>query len=261
MYVSAKEAHTVLCTSFHHFELFADLLGGKFKEITKSSFDNRRMLSRKDIAQLPENKPNPTDKECFPGTAMLTVHDDGTEKQIPMSNLKVGDLVKTIGCMDSGSKIGFSQVLLFAHHLPKAWTSFKEIHLRCGHVITLSPWHLVFINNCKTTKFANEVKIDDILILESGQSSSVEVIKDVVLEGAFCPITMEGTILVDGVLASCYANCSNFRGIDGHRVAHGGLLPIRIMAKMKRKKLVIKKIPSMHPYIMFLVRLRFRCMQ
>ena len=38
--------------------------------------------------------------------------------------------------------------------------------------------------------------------------------------GAFTPVTMEGNIVVDGVLASCYAYCD-------HDMAHFGMTPIR----------------------------------
>ena len=38
--------------------------------------------------------------------------------------------------------------------------------------------------------------------------------------GAFTPLTMEGNIIVNGVLASCYAT------VD-HDVAHVGVIPIR----------------------------------
>ena len=42
----------------------------------------------------------------------------------------------------------------------------------------------------------------------------------VIPEGAFVPLTMEGNIVVDGVLASCYA------AID-HNLAHIGMTPLR----------------------------------
>ena len=39
--------------------------------------------------------------------------------------------------------------------------------------------------------------------------------------GAFRPITMEGTIIVDGVLASCYAHSPD------HDLAHFAMAPLR----------------------------------
>ena len=40
------------------------------------------------------------------------------------------------------------------------------------------------------------------------------------LTGAFTPVTMEGNIVVDGVLASCYA-------VVDHDLAHIGMTPMR----------------------------------
>ena len=42
--------------------------------------------------------------------------------------------------------------------------------------------------------------------------------------GAFGPLTMEGTIIVDGVLTSCYA-------VYNKDVAHVALTPIRLLPK------------------------------
>ena len=41
------------------------------------------------------------------------------------------------------------------------------------------------------------------------------------LQGAFTPVTMDGNIVVDGVLASCYA-------FPDHHLAHFGMTPIRL---------------------------------
>ena len=42
-----------------------------------------------------------------------------------------------------------------------------------------------------------------------------------IIVGAFTPVTMEGNIVVDGVLASCYALCQ-------HDLAHLGMAPIHL---------------------------------
>ena len=43
---------------------------------------------------------------------------------------------------------------------------------------------------------------------------------NVIIPGAFTPVTMEGNIVVDGVLASCYA-------FADHDLAHIGITPMR----------------------------------
>ena len=43
--------------------------------------------------------------------------------------------------------------------------------------------------------------------------------------GAFTPVTMDGTIIVDGILASCYA-------FSDHDMAHIGMSPIRWIPRL-----------------------------
>ena len=44
------------------------------------------------------------------------------------------------------------------------------------------------------------------------------------IPGAYVPVTMDGNIMVDGVLASCYA-------FSDHNMAHMGLTPLRLFPK------------------------------
>ena len=43
----------------------------------------------------------------------------------------------------------------------------------------------------------------------------------IICVGAYTPVTKEGNILVDGVLASCYSF------VDDHELAHIGMMPVR----------------------------------
>jgi hypothetical protein len=52
-------------------------------------------------------------------------------------------------------------------------------------------------------------------------SEIVSNVSDVVKQGYMAPLTDEGTLIVDGVAASCYAT------INSHRVAHSALAPMR----------------------------------
>ena len=50
----------------------------------------------------------------------------------------------------------------------------------------------------------------------------------VLFPGAYVPLTMEGTIMVDGVLASCYP-------FGYHDLAHFGMAPIRWFPTLAEK--------------------------
>ena len=66
---------------------------------------------------------------------------------------------------------------------------------------------------------------------------------------------MEGTILVDGVLASCYASMENLAGIDGHAISHAGILPVRLAARAKPPKPTEEDVRGIHPYFSLMANL------
>ena len=47
----------------------------------------------------------------------------------------------------------------------------------------------------------------------------------IIFPGAYAPVTMEGNIVVDGVLASCYA-------FPYHDLAHIGMMPIHLFPQL-----------------------------
>ena len=58
-------------------------------------------------------------------------------------------------------------LMLFAHYLPNDLVSFKRLHLDSGHTITLSPKHMILYGNGKKTKFAEDIQINEVDIIDS----------------------------------------------------------------------------------------------
>ena len=54
-----------------------------------------------------------------------------------------------------------------------------------------------------------------------------EILINLYSPGAYVPLTMEGNIVVDGILASCYASCD-------HDSAHIGMLPIQLFPTLMK---------------------------
>ena len=77
--------------------------------------------------------------------------------------------------------------------------------------------------NC-SFRYAGQITIDDeVLIPENNEVTPTKVISisNFTMQGAYVPLTMEGNIVVDGILASCYPSCY-------HDLGHIGMLPIQL---------------------------------
>jgi len=229
-----------------------DFLGGEFENQKKKEKDNKEKIEKeaKEAGTKKEdsanNKPKPKKgRKCFPSNASTTVLDGGKEKGKSISSLCIGDLVKTL---DKKTKLTkFTQVITFAHFDKETPTQFLKIKAEdCD--ITLSANHLIFTGRSCKTKQAGEVKVNDEITLSSGNFTKVIGIENIEEKGFICPITECGTMLVDGVLVSCYASCKDLSGLDGHYIAHIGLLPLRIKNKLMPRK-ECTKTPKMDPYI------------
>ena len=83
-----------------------------------------------------------------------------------------------------------------------------------------------------TYDFENKIKMNDKI-----QSIMIEPI-----EGYVAPLTMSGTLLVNGMLASCYAV------VDSHSIAHTAMAPVRwwYMINQQFSHFVDGKTDSMH---------------
>ena len=85
--------------------------------------------------------------------------------------------------------------------------------------------HIIFSRSREdvtmTPKYAQDVRVGDLLVQEdTGQEAEVMAISQYSSVGYYSPLTYEGTMVVDGYLASCYASFP-------HYVAHAALAPAR----------------------------------
>lgn len=152
--------------------------------------------------------------------------DDGAYLQV--RDLKIGQRAQVM--MHDG-KIGFSEVIMFADYkpnIPEVWYILIETETP-KKSITLTASHLIFSSNFSgaelTAKQAHMVTPDEFVLVSQhdqlvpARVSRVSMIK---LTGMVAPVTMEGNIIVDGVLASCYAM------INDHEIAHMAFAPLRL---------------------------------
>lgn len=166
---------------------------------------------------------------CFPGDTLVTLEGGATKL---MRNLRPGDRVLTAA--DGGGPLVYSPVLSFLDRQPNATKTFYVIGTRAGLNITLTAAHLIFVTDCPSlagetrkdsarTVFASEVRPGQCVLTAQGEAalSAVTFVMQRSSSGLFAPLTHSGSIVVNGVLASCYA------ALDSHRLAHWVLAPLR----------------------------------
>ncbi|XP_029193422.2 desert hedgehog protein-like [Acropora millepora] len=163
-------------------------------------------------------------QSCFPSTSKVELK---SGKKIAMNKLEIGDLVKTYS---NDGEIVFSPVITFLDQDIDYKGHYYTISTACGFKITLSEAHLIF----KITQAPDAIKSDfahsslvrpgDHIAVHSRYGRFHEQVTSVSVaerQGAFAPVTEEGTMLVDNVWVSCYAD------IADHDLAHTLMTPLK----------------------------------
>lgn len=168
---------------------------------------------------------------CFPGKSIVRT-EDGSKKSL--DQLQLGERV---AALDSTGTMVYSEVIAFLDRSPEDRRQFVRLTTESGRALTLTPSHLVpvSLDSGITTEFASKVRVDDEIMTYNGSQSLKGTLRwdrvistSLVLEeGIYAPLTTEGTLLVDEVVASCYAI------VDSQVVAHYAFLPVRIWTNLK----------------------------
>lgn len=149
--------------------------------------------------------------------------------------------------MNSKGELVYSPVLLFLDRNVDEKRVFIKIHTKHGKQITTTTSHLLLVvsatkilhtnqtlhyNDTQTT-FAENVQIGDrLLVRHTNYTNVLEFdvvtnIETIYLQGVFAPLTEEGTIVVDDVVASCYAI------INSQSIAQFAFAPVRFYTHLK----------------------------
>uniref|UniRef100_A0A8C5PPY8 Hedgehog protein n=1 Tax=Leptobrachium leishanense TaxID=445787 RepID=A0A8C5PPY8_9ANUR len=168
---------------------------------------------------------------CFPGSAAVSLEGGGRRS---VKELRPGDRVLAA---DSRGRPVYSDFLIFLDRqddVSKAFYVIETSEPRAS--IRLTAAHLLFASQAGgngsrpwRSVFASDIQPGDLVyVMEqemggSGSFQEVEVLSVHLEEdtGAYAPMTAEGTLVVDGVLASCYAV------IEEHSWAHMAFAPLR----------------------------------
>ena len=149
----------------------------------------------------------------------------------PMWDLSLSDRVLTV---DAGGRFAYSPVFMFLHRDADLVTAFHTLETAAGRTITLTPDHLVYVSDsplddddAMQPTFARNVREGRYLYVRADNGtlllSHVTRVTSRTRVGVFAPLTKDGTIVVDDVIASCYAV------IDSQAVAHAVFAPLRLL--------------------------------
>ncbi|KAM9327641.1 indian hedgehog B protein-like [Pholidichthys leucotaenia] len=178
---------------------------------------------------------------CFPGEALVTL-ESGSQKSI--SDLRPGERVLASSGGDGSGDLVFSEVLTFLDRDPVIWRLFYSLRTEAGAELSLTASHLIFVSerNCSEgaapspgalrTAYASEVRPGQCVLVsegsvgqkyKEGRLTRIDQVGVRESRGAFAPLTRQGTVVVDGVVASCYAV------LDQHTLAHWAFAPLRLL--------------------------------
>ncbi|KAK3578793.1 hypothetical protein CHS0354_030209 [Potamilus streckersoni] len=166
---------------------------------------------------------------CFPGSSLIQ-----TEAGVKsMAEISVRDRVLS---MSDNGILEFSEVIALMDLDRSAYGRFFILETENGRRISLTGKHLIYIsrNNYTSTSldsleviYADDVNVGDSLVTDENTDalkfSKVVNISVDTRQGIYAPLTKHGTIVVDGVVASCYAYINN------NDVAHFVFAPLRLM--------------------------------
>ena len=183
---------------------------------------------------------------CFSNNTLVETLSNGFKR---VSELNYGDMVKTVDT--ATGKVDYSKFIDYLHYDKSIKSEFITIETNNSY-LEISELHLIqrkLEDNNHEFVYARDLKLDDEIFVVVNDQMTIEKITKLGRKqeiGAFAPLTESGTILVNNVLASCYANCQS------HTLSHIALAPLRLWHKLFSYEISNEKSDFIHSYATFL---------
>ena len=139
---------------------------------------------------------------CYPGSAIIY---DSNCRARRIESLQVGDKVLVI----TKNGIQSDPVITFIHRQPEIVEEFLKIVTKKEKILPITADHLLFVEvmGQATAIPARDVKIGDTVYVRGSHGSEKDLVRSISTvyeKGAYAPVTLSGTILVNDVHTSCY---------------------------------------------------------
>ncbi|CAJ0589732.1 unnamed protein product [Cylicocyclus nassatus] len=155
---------------------------------------------------------------CFSTDTWVTT----PEGKKRMDELQVGDYVLTANL----TAAYFSPVTLWMHREPDVTTNFVTIMTEYGKMLALTPGHLIFRTECeefyddsvnelpanREAVYAEQLRVGDCVYLLYKDGFRKQKLQDISItqrRGVYSPLTLNGRIIVNDMLASCYSDVNH----------------------------------------------------
>jgi len=116
---------------------------------------------------------------------------------------------------DAAGKPIFSRFDSWIHHEADQVAQYVDLTTESGHKLSLTENHLIYKTDCqglgpRVPVLAGDVQVGSCVLVQDANGAlvptTVESTEKSTKTGIYSPITAEGSIIVDGVLASCYSS-------------------------------------------------------
>ena len=139
---------------------------------------------------------------CYPGSAIIY---DSNFRARRIESLQVGDEVLVI----TKNGIQSDPVITFIHRQPEVVEGFLKIVTTKEKILLITADHLLFVEltGQATAIPARDVKVGDTVYVRGSHGSEKDLVRSISTvyeKGAYAPVTLSGTILVNDVHTSCY---------------------------------------------------------
>lgn len=207
-------------------------------------------ISAEDVASNLDNDTQPEQDQpkkqrrhsCFPANQLVMLENGN---QIHLHQLKTNHRVRTAST-NITTDLSSSPIFLFTHRDHNTISQFiklsyidkNDVHQSNKtnlSTLSLSPEHYIYRyihNQPLRLVLANQIQIGDMLMGFDGLPRQVETISNVYERGLYNPHSMDGNLIVGGILVSCYTSSIQ------PKIATALLAPIRILYHLNFHKIL-----------------------